>query len=172
MSWSLCERCRCRGTSWLSLAIHAWHFAQASQSGRTRNSLPEHGSSWRGKTIHYHALSHDWTAGVHVSVMCDVTFVWRVVTRLPLGPPVIVVSPESASVNMSQNALLRCQAVADPPNMTYVWLKDGENVYHVEWVHSLLFAPEWSILTLCLIETHPLFISLLRASGSKAALFP
>lgn len=51
---------------------------------------------------------------------------------LPLGPPVIVISPESASVNMSQNALLRCQAVADPPNMTYVWLKDGENVYHVE----------------------------------------
>ncbi|XP_034458170.1 protein turtle homolog A isoform X1 [Hippoglossus hippoglossus] len=48
------------------------------------------------------------------------------------GPPVIVVPPRSASLNMSQNALLRCQAVADPPNMTYVWHKGGENVHHIE----------------------------------------
>lgn len=132
------------------------HTCLTCQSERLCNSLPDHGISWRGKTIHYCALSHDWTANVHVSVMCDVTCVWCVVTRLPLGPPVIVISPESASVNMSQNALLRCQAVADPPNMTYVWLKDGENVYHVVWVHSLLFAPDWSILTLCL--KHILFL--------------
>lgn len=43
---------------------------------------------------------------------------------------------------MSQNALLQCQAVADPPNMTYVWQKGGENVYHIEWVWSFLFVPE------------------------------
>ncbi|XP_061656089.1 protein turtle homolog A-like isoform X2 [Phyllopteryx taeniolatus] len=48
------------------------------------------------------------------------------------GPPVIIVSPKSTSLNVSQNALLHCQAVADPSNMTYVWLKGGENVYHVE----------------------------------------
>ncbi|XP_062268361.1 protein turtle homolog A [Platichthys flesus] len=48
------------------------------------------------------------------------------------GPPVIVVPPRSASLNMSQNALLRCQAVADPPNMTYVWQRGGENVHHIE----------------------------------------
>ncbi|KAF3702257.1 Protein turtle -like protein A [Channa argus] len=48
------------------------------------------------------------------------------------GPPVIIVPPANTSLNMSQDALLRCQAVADPPNMTYVWLKGGENVYHIE----------------------------------------
>ncbi|XP_069370001.1 protein turtle homolog A isoform X2 [Paralichthys olivaceus] len=48
------------------------------------------------------------------------------------GPPVIVVPPKSTSLNMSQDALLSCQAVADPPNMTYVWHKGGENVHHIE----------------------------------------
>ncbi|KAK2818926.1 hypothetical protein Q5P01_024487 [Channa striata] len=52
------------------------------------------------------------------------------------GPPVIVVPPENTSLNMSQEALLRCQAVADPPNMTYVWQKGGENVYHIESLKS------------------------------------
>ncbi|XP_024113516.1 protein turtle homolog A [Oryzias melastigma] len=52
------------------------------------------------------------------------------------GPPVIVVPPKSSSLNMSQNALLQCQAVADPPNMTYVWQKGGENVYHIESLKS------------------------------------
>ncbi|XP_040014057.1 protein turtle homolog A isoform X2 [Xiphias gladius] len=55
------------------------------------------------------------------------------VTKVKIkGPPVIVIPPKSTSVNMSQNALLQCQAVADPPNMTYVWQKGGENVYHIE----------------------------------------
>ncbi|XP_044029849.1 protein turtle homolog A [Siniperca chuatsi] len=59
------------------------------------------------------------------------------VTKVKLkGPPVIVVPPKSTSLNMSQNALLRCQAVADPPNMTYVWQKGGENVYHIESLKS------------------------------------
>lgn len=62
-------------------------------------------------------------------IICDVS---SSLTRLPLGPPVIVVPPKSTSLNMSQNALLRCQAVADPPNMTYVWQKGGENVHHIE----------------------------------------
>ncbi|XP_031711429.1 protein turtle homolog A isoform X1 [Anarrhichthys ocellatus] len=52
------------------------------------------------------------------------------------GPPVIVVPPTSTSLNKSQNALLRCQAVADPPNMTYVWQRGGENVHHIESLKS------------------------------------
>lgn len=64
------------------------------------------------------------------------------VIRAPVGPPVIIRHPKSISVNVSQNALLRCQAVADPPNMTYIWQKDGENVYHVEWVDPPPFAPK------------------------------
>ncbi|KAJ4926433.1 hypothetical protein JOQ06_008607, partial [Pogonophryne albipinna] len=55
------------------------------------------------------------------------------VTRVKIkGPPVIVIPPKSTSLNKSQNALLQCQAVADPPNMTYVWQKGGENVHHIE----------------------------------------
>ncbi|KAF0031154.1 hypothetical protein F2P81_015709 [Scophthalmus maximus] len=55
------------------------------------------------------------------------------VTKVKIkGPPVIVIPPQSTSLNMSQNALLRCQAVADPPNMTYVWQRGGENVHHIE----------------------------------------
>lgn len=64
------------------------------------------------------------------------------VTCFSLGPPVIIIPPKNTSLNVSQKALLRCQAVANPPNMTYVWQKGGENVYHIEWVWSLLFVPE------------------------------
>uniref|UniRef100_A0A8C7KMF6 Immunoglobulin superfamily, member 9a n=1 Tax=Oncorhynchus kisutch TaxID=8019 RepID=A0A8C7KMF6_ONCKI len=51
------------------------------------------------------------------------------VTKLKVkGPPVIVIPPNNTALNMTQNALLRCQAVADPPpNMTYVWQRQGEN---------------------------------------------
>nr|XP_040054028.1 protein turtle homolog A isoform X1 [Gasterosteus aculeatus aculeatus] len=52
------------------------------------------------------------------------------------GPPVIVVPPTSVSLNKSQNALLQCLALADPPNMTYVWQRGGENVHHIESLKS------------------------------------
>ncbi|XP_069017973.1 protein turtle homolog A [Embiotoca jacksoni] len=59
------------------------------------------------------------------------------VTKVKIkGPPVILVPPKSTALNMSQNALLQCQAVADPPNMTYVWQKDGDNVHHIESLKS------------------------------------
>ncbi|XP_068191522.1 protein turtle homolog A [Antennarius striatus] len=63
----------------------------------------------------------------------NVTSVTRVTIK---GPPVIILPPKSVSLNMSQNAFLECQAVADPPNMTYVWQKDGENVYHTASLKS------------------------------------
>ncbi|XP_061733052.1 protein turtle homolog A-like isoform X2 [Nerophis ophidion] len=52
------------------------------------------------------------------------------------GPPVITVAPKNTSLNVSQDALLLCRAAADPSNMTFVWLKGGENVYHVESLKS------------------------------------
>ncbi len=79
----------------------------------------------------------------------------------PLGPPVIVVPPKKTTLNMSLNALLRCQAVANPPNMTYVWQKSGENVYHIEWVQSLLLILELSIVSLWC------FMQCVRAGGVK-----
>ncbi|XP_037547995.1 protein turtle homolog A, partial [Nematolebias whitei] len=63
----------------------------------------------------------------------NVTHVTKVKVK---GPPVIVIPPKSTTLNMSQNALLQCQAVADPPNMTYVWQKGGENVHHIEYLKS------------------------------------
>uniref|UniRef100_A0A4W5LR74 Immunoglobulin superfamily, member 9a n=1 Tax=Hucho hucho TaxID=62062 RepID=A0A4W5LR74_9TELE len=59
------------------------------------------------------------------------------VTKLKVkGPPVIVIPPKDTSLNMTQDAQLQCQAVADPPNMTYVWQREGENVYHIEALKS------------------------------------
>ncbi|XP_015257287.1 PREDICTED: protein turtle homolog A-like [Cyprinodon variegatus] len=60
----------------------------------------------------------------------------RVTTVKIKGPPVIIVPPENTTLNMSQNALLQCQAKSDPPNMTYVWQKGGENVHHIESLKS------------------------------------
>ena len=51
------------------------------------------------------------------------------------GPPIIIISPEDTTLNMSQDAVLQCQADAYPSNLTYEWLKQGQNVYHIEWVH-------------------------------------
>lgn len=50
------------------------------------------------------------------------------------GPPIIIISPEDISLNMSQDAVLQCQADAYPSNLTYEWMKQGQNVYHIEWV--------------------------------------
>ncbi|XP_020313701.1 protein turtle homolog A isoform X1 [Oncorhynchus kisutch] len=59
------------------------------------------------------------------------------VTKLKVkGPPVIVIPPKDTSLNMTQDAQLQCQALADPPNMTYVWQREGENVYHIEALKS------------------------------------
>ncbi|XP_066499348.1 uncharacterized protein igsf9b [Hoplias malabaricus] len=48
------------------------------------------------------------------------------------GPPVILISPVDTTMNMSQDAILQCQAEAYPSNLTYEWWKEGQNVFHVE----------------------------------------
>ncbi|MBN3317474.1 TUTLA protein, partial [Atractosteus spatula] len=48
------------------------------------------------------------------------------------GPPVIIIPPEDTTLNMSQDAVLRCQAEAYPSNLTYLWWKQGENVFHID----------------------------------------
>ncbi|XP_062307447.1 protein turtle homolog A isoform X1 [Osmerus eperlanus] len=59
------------------------------------------------------------------------------VTQLQVkGPPIILISPEDTTLNMSQDALLQCQADAYPSNLTYEWWKHGENVYHIEHLKS------------------------------------
>ncbi|KAM6954450.1 protein turtle homolog A [Aplochiton taeniatus] len=48
------------------------------------------------------------------------------------GPPIIIISPEDTTLNMSQDAVLQCQADAYPSNLSYEWWKQGQNVYHIE----------------------------------------
>ncbi|KAF3851103.1 hypothetical protein F7725_012875 [Dissostichus mawsoni] len=52
------------------------------------------------------------------------------------GPPIIIISPEDTTLNMSQDAVLQCQADAYPSNLSYEWLKQGQNVYHIESLKS------------------------------------
>lgn len=52
------------------------------------------------------------------------------------GPPVIIIAPEDTTMNMSQDAVLQCQAEAFPSNLTYEWWKQGENIYHIETLKS------------------------------------
>ncbi|XP_031433467.1 uncharacterized protein igsf9a isoform X2 [Clupea harengus] len=52
------------------------------------------------------------------------------------GPPVIRIPPKDLVLNISQKAQLQCQAEADPPNMTYVWQRQGENVHHIQSLKS------------------------------------
>uniref|UniRef100_A0A8C4EGR5 Immunoglobulin superfamily, member 9b n=1 Tax=Dicentrarchus labrax TaxID=13489 RepID=A0A8C4EGR5_DICLA len=52
------------------------------------------------------------------------------------GPPLIIISPEDTTLNMSQDAVLQCQADAYPSNLTYEWWKQGQNVYHIESLKS------------------------------------
>ncbi|KAG7490655.1 turtle-like A-like isoform X1 [Solea senegalensis] len=52
------------------------------------------------------------------------------------GPPLIIISPEDTTLNISQDAVLQCQADAYPSNLTYEWLKQGRNVYHIESLKS------------------------------------
>ncbi|KAL0187286.1 hypothetical protein M9458_018956, partial [Cirrhinus mrigala] len=51
-------------------------------------------------------------------------------------PPIIIIPPEDTTMNMSQDAILQCQAEAYPSNLTYEWWKQGQNVYHIEILKS------------------------------------
>ncbi|XP_073675992.1 uncharacterized protein igsf9b [Garra rufa] len=52
------------------------------------------------------------------------------------GPPIIIIPPEDTTMNMSQDAILQCQAESYPSNLTYEWWKQGQNVYHIEILKS------------------------------------
>ncbi|XP_036382069.1 protein turtle homolog A [Megalops cyprinoides] len=52
------------------------------------------------------------------------------------GPPIIIIPPEDTTLNMSHDAILQCQAESYPTNLTYVWWKQGENVYHIDSLKS------------------------------------
>ncbi|MBN3292907.1 TUTLA protein, partial [Polypterus senegalus] len=49
-----------------------------------------------------------------------------------IGAPVIVLQPEDLTLNISQDAMLQCHAEAYPSNLTYLWWKHNENVFHMD----------------------------------------
>ncbi|GLD67791.1 protein turtle homolog A [Lates japonicus] len=68
----------------------------------------------------------------------------RCLNDVLVGVPLIMVTT-AVAYSARQNALLRCQAVADPPNMTYVWQKGGENVHHIDSGPQYMKAsPQWT----------------------------
>ncbi|KAK6313102.1 hypothetical protein J4Q44_G00164490 [Coregonus suidteri] len=52
------------------------------------------------------------------------------------GPPLIIIAPEDTTLNISQDAVLQCQAEAYPSNLTYEWWKQGQNVYHIDYLKT------------------------------------
>ncbi|XP_026075436.1 protein turtle homolog A-like isoform X1 [Carassius auratus] len=87
-------------------------------------------------SVSFHAVSRE-TSGHY---QCDASNTEGNVSHVTLlkviGPPVIVIPPTDTVLNMSQDAKLKCQAEADPPNMTYVWQRQGEDIYHIESLKS------------------------------------
>ncbi|KAK7125952.1 hypothetical protein R3I93_021358 [Phoxinus phoxinus] len=87
-------------------------------------------------SVSFHAVSRE-TSGqyqCHASnTEGNVTHITKVKV---VGPPVIVIPPTDTVLNMSQDAKLKCQAEADPPNMTYVWQRQGEDIHHIESLKS------------------------------------
>uniref|UniRef100_A0A671RLS7 Protein turtle homolog A-like n=1 Tax=Sinocyclocheilus anshuiensis TaxID=1608454 RepID=A0A671RLS7_9TELE len=87
-------------------------------------------------SVSFHAVSRE-TSGQY---QCHASNTEGNVTHLTklkvIGPPVIVIPPADTVLNMSQDAKLKCQAEADPPNMTYVWQRQGEDIYHIESLKS------------------------------------
>ncbi|KAJ8408532.1 hypothetical protein AAFF_G00251670 [Aldrovandia affinis] len=77
------------------------------------------------------------TAGVYECQVSNTEGSLTHATQLRVkGPPAILIPPKDTALNLSQNALLRCRAEAYPPNMTYVWRRQGENVYHIDSLKS------------------------------------
>ncbi|XP_067289830.1 protein turtle homolog A [Pseudorasbora parva] len=87
-------------------------------------------------SVSFHAVSRE-TSGQY---QCHASNIEGNVTHITnvkvIGPPVIIIPPTDTVLNMSQDAKLKCQAEADPPNMTYVWQKQGEDIYHIESLKS------------------------------------
>lgn len=89
----------------------------------------------------YPPLLHWLKAYQHSTLMHhykNTTFTLQCVCFLSKGPPIILISPEDTTLNMTQDAVLQCQADAYPSNLTYEWWKQGENVYHIEWVQVFI----------------------------------
>lgn len=42
-----------------------------------------------------------------------------------------MVPPRNSTINVSQDVSLACRAEAYPANLTYTWLQDGINVFHI-----------------------------------------
>uniref|UniRef100_A0A672LWN6 Immunoglobulin superfamily, member 9a n=1 Tax=Sinocyclocheilus grahami TaxID=75366 RepID=A0A672LWN6_SINGR len=87
-------------------------------------------------SVSFHAVSRETSGQYQCHASNTEGNVTHVTMLKVIGPPVIVIPPTDTVLNMSQDAKLKCQAEADPPNMTYVWQRQGEDIYHIESLKS------------------------------------
>uniref|UniRef100_A0A8C1JC66 Immunoglobulin superfamily, member 9a n=1 Tax=Cyprinus carpio TaxID=7962 RepID=A0A8C1JC66_CYPCA len=87
-------------------------------------------------SVSFHAVSRETSGQYQCHASNTEGNVTHVTVLKVIGPPVIVIPPMDTVLNMSQDAKLKCQAEADPPNMTYVWQRQGEDIYHIESLKS------------------------------------
>uniref|UniRef100_A0A8C2JZX7 Immunoglobulin superfamily, member 9a n=1 Tax=Cyprinus carpio TaxID=7962 RepID=A0A8C2JZX7_CYPCA len=87
-------------------------------------------------SVSFHAVSRETSGQYQCHASNTEGNVTHVTMLKVIGPPVIVIPPMDTVLNMSQDAKLKCQAEADPPNMTYVWQRQGEDIYHIESLKS------------------------------------
>ncbi|RXN19918.1 turtle -like protein [Labeo rohita] len=105
-----------------------------SKDGRPIN--PQNKVKIMNGSVSFHAVSRE-TSGQYECHASNTEGNVTHLTKLKVtGPPVIVIPPTDTVLNMSQDAKLKCQAEADPPNMTYVWQRQGEDIYHIESLKS------------------------------------
>ncbi|XP_005155702.2 protein turtle homolog B [Danio rerio] len=97
---------------------------------------PQHKVKMVNGSVSFHAVSRE-AAGQYQCYSSNSEGNATHVTRLKIiGPPVIIIPPSDTVLNMSQDAKLKCQAEADPPNMTYVWQRQGVDIYHIDSLKS------------------------------------
>ncbi|XP_051972038.1 protein turtle homolog A-like [Xyrauchen texanus] len=87
-------------------------------------------------SLSFHAVSRETSGQYQCHAFNKEGNVTHITKLKVIGPPVIIIPPTDTFRNMSQDAKLKCQAEADPPNMTYVWQRQGEDIYHIESLKS------------------------------------
>ncbi|XP_073686216.1 protein turtle homolog A isoform X2 [Garra rufa] len=105
-----------------------------SKDGRPTN--PQNKVKITNGSVSFHAVSRETSGQYQCHASNTEGNVTHLIKLKVIGPPVIVIPPTDTILNISQDAKLKCQAEADPPNMTYVWQKQGEDIYHIESLKS------------------------------------
>ncbi|XP_051973479.1 protein turtle homolog A-like [Xyrauchen texanus] len=97
---------------------------------------PQNKLKFMNGSLTFHAVRRETSGQYQCQAFNKEGNVTHITKLRVIGPPVIIIPPTDTVLNMSQDAKLKCQAEADPPNMTYVWQREGEDIYHIESLKS------------------------------------